>query len=96
MLTYPVPQLQYLPSTLPLDGAIRIELQRGLPIFRASVSVQKRIETLLHKQREARLSLAEIEELDLYEEIDDYLSFINRVVRNLMKPQPIAPKHLHQ
>jgi len=31
----------------------------------------------------SRLSVEEEQELDSYEEIDDYLSFLNRVVRNL-------------
>ena len=88
MVPHPIPKLRNLPSSLPLDGAIGIELQQGVPIFRASTSVQKRIELLLSKEREAKLTPAETEELALYEDIDDYLSFINRVVRNLIQTQP--------
>jgi len=80
---HPLPRLRRLPATLPIEGAIRIELQEGVPIFRASASVQDRIETLLRKQVETGLTLEETEELDRYEEINDYLSFLNRVVRNL-------------
>jgi len=83
----PVPRLNSLPATLPVDGAIRIELEEGIPVFRASASVQDRIETLLRKQREAGLTEGQREELDQYEEIDDYLSFVNRVVRNLLQSQ---------
>lgn len=77
------PKLHYLPATLPMEGAVRIEIEEGVPIFRASDAVQARIERLLLKQRGARLSAEEARELDAYEEIDDYLSFLNRVVRNL-------------
>lgn len=86
-LAHPIPKLSNLSSTLPLDGAITLEFQQGIPIFRASTSVQKRIEKLLDKQRELSLTAAEKEELTQYEEIDDYLSFVNRTVRNLLQTQ---------
>ncbi len=76
-------KLSHLPKSLPLDGAIRIELVEGVPIFRASNLVQGRIETLLTKQKIASLTLEDEKELDDYEELDDYLSLVNRVVRNL-------------
>jgi hypothetical protein len=38
---------------------------------------------LLHQQQEGSLSEQEQEELESYEEIDDYLSFLNRITRNL-------------
>lgn len=38
---------------------------------------------LLEKQEEDGLSVEENQELDCYAEIDDYLSFVNRTVRNL-------------
>lgn len=82
-----LPTLENLPANLPLEGAIRIELQEGIPIFRASLSVQKRIEILLEKQQNTQLTNEEEKELDIYEEIDDYLSFINRLVRNTAQNQ---------
>ena len=85
VLVKPFPELHTLPATLPLEGAVRIELQENIPIFRASAYVQERIETLLLKQQEASLTEEELEELNQYEEIDDYLSFLNRVVRNLLQ-----------
>ncbi|WP_316435233.1 hypothetical protein [Leptolyngbya sp. NK1-12] len=72
-----------LPATLPMDGAVRIELEEGVPIFRASQEVQNRIEELLEKQKLTALSLAEERELNSYEEMDDYLGFVNRMIRNL-------------
>jgi hypothetical protein len=77
-----LPQLNTLPANLPMDGAIRIELVEGVPVFRASSAVNARIEELLTKQQRFSLSFEEEQELDCYEEIDDYLSFVNRLVRN--------------
>ncbi len=75
---------------MPIDGAVRIELEEGIPIFRVSSNVQTRIEELLFKQKETPLNQDEEHELDSYEEIDDYLSFVNRTVRNLfiLQAQP--------
>lgn len=89
-LEYPLPNLQTLPASLPIEGAVRIELVEGVPIFKASTSVQERIKALLAKNQDEGLTAEDEVELDLYEEIDDYFSFINRTVRNLtqakMKP----------
>ena len=38
---------------------------------------------LLEKQQLEALTELEEQELDAYEEIDDYLSFVNRTIRNL-------------
>ena len=86
-LAHTIPKLRSLPASLPVEGAIRIELQEGIPVLRASSSVQARVEVLLRKQRESRLSVQEAEEFDRYEEIDDYLSLLNRLVRNLFQTQ---------
>jgi hypothetical protein len=85
MLT--LPQLKTLRDTLPIEGAIRIELVENIPIFRASTTLQNRIEELLEKQQISPLNSDEEQELNLYEEIDDYLSFVNRTVRNLFLNQ---------
>jgi hypothetical protein len=82
-----LPKLNSLPTSLPIEGAVRIELEEGVPIFRAAGVVQTRIEELLLKQKETRLSQAEEQELNSYEEIDDYLSFVNRTIRNLFLAQ---------
>lgn len=82
-LGHAFPRLHSLPRTLPLEGAVRIEMEEGVPLFRASSTVQGRIETLMAKQKAAGLTEEEEKELDRYAEIDDYLSFLNRVVRNL-------------
>ena len=81
----PLPRLQSLPASLPLESAVRIELEEGLPVFKASRLTHARIEKLLLKQRVSRLDTEEEKELDRYEEMDDYLSFVNRVVRNLIQ-----------
>ena len=81
------PQLQNLLNTRPIEGAVRIEIAEGFPIFRASSTVQNRIEELLEKQQSFSLTTEEEGELNLYEEIDDYLSFVNRTIRNLFLAQ---------
>jgi hypothetical protein len=77
-----LPKLSRLPSNLP-EGSVRIELEEGIPVFRAAKALQERIELLVAKQQDDRLSAPELQELDCYAEIDDYLSFVNRTVRNL-------------
>lgn len=79
------PPLHQLPITLPVDGAISMSMEAGVPVFRASKAVQTHIQNLLHKQQTAQLSSEEAEEMDRYEEIDDYLSHLNRLVRNLVQ-----------
>lgn len=81
----PFPKLDQLPATLPDDGAINMALENGVPIFRASTMVQTRIEQLLTRQQTRPLTAVEEEELDQYEDIDDYLSHLNRLVRNLVE-----------
>jgi hypothetical protein len=81
------PKLKLLPAFLPIEGAVQIVLEQGIPIFQASSAVQSHIEDLLAKQQISPLSPAEEQELDCYEEIDDYLSFVNRTLRNLSLTQ---------
>jgi hypothetical protein len=78
----PLPTLRHLPASLPLEGAVRLELQDGVPVFRATIVVQRRIATLIRKQQHGTLSAAETTELDQYEDLDDYLSLLNRLVHN--------------
>ena len=82
-----LPKLENLRDTLPIEGDVRIELVEGLPIFKASTAVKNRIQELLDKQQTLPLNPDEEQELNLYEEIDDYLSFVNRTVRNLFLGQ---------
>lgn len=84
-IDFPLVKLHRLPSSLPGEGGIRLELQEGVPILKASPSVQERIEHLLRKQQEHSLSAPEQDELESYEEIDDYLSLLNRITRNRYK-----------
>ncbi|NJM72137.1 MAG: hypothetical protein HC862_19225 [Scytonema sp. RU_4_4] len=77
-------KLHHLPNSLPIDGAVRIELVEGVPIFRASSIVQEQIETLINKQKESALTSEEEKELNEYQELSDYLSFVNRTMRNVL------------
>ena len=58
-------------------------LEQGVPTFRASPAVVGRVAQLLKRERSGELSRTEADELERYEEIDDYLSHLNYVVRNL-------------
>lgn len=82
-----VPKLHGLPISLPRESAVEIEVEQGVLIFRASKIAQNRIEQLLNKQKDAKLNASEENELNQYEEIDDYLSFLNRLTRNLAAAQ---------
>lgn len=68
MTTPLLPKLNSLPASLPIEGAVRIELEQGIPIFRASSTVQARIEELLSKQQESALAKEEEQELDCHEQ----------------------------
>lgn len=74
--------LTSLPQTLPLENAVELVLEQGVIIFRASSIVQDQIEALLDRQRSGVLTPHEERELDAFEEIDDYLSHVNRLIRN--------------
>ncbi len=85
-----LPRLRELPTTLPDEGAINIVLVEGIPIFRASTRVQRRVELLLAKHKADGLSAKETEELDRYQDVDDYLSYLNRLIRNVtLAAQPL-------
>jgi hypothetical protein len=84
---FPLPRIRKLPRSLPDEGAISMMLEEGIPIFRASRMVQERIQLLLDKVADDGLSSGESEELDRYEEIDDYLSHLNRLIRNSILSQ---------
>jgi hypothetical protein len=74
--------LSSLPQALPLENAVKLVLEQGVIIFRASTAVQTHIEDLLERQKMGKLSAAQEAELDGLEEIDDYLSHVNRLIRN--------------
>jgi hypothetical protein len=90
----PVQHLPTLVKALPMDDAVRIEPCEGVPIFRATLRVQERIEDLLEKQTEGPLEEGEARELEAFEELDELLSLVNRLVRNAMdsggRGEPLA------
>ena len=79
--------LSDLPAALRREGAINLEIEQGVLILRASKAVQDRIESLLHKQQIAKLTRAEKNELKQYEQVDDYLSLLNRLSRNVARSE---------
>ena len=83
----PLPKSFDFPESLPKEGALSLELHEGVPTLRASKSVQSRIDMLLRKQQTQPLSAEEENDLDGYEAIDDYISLLNRISRNLFSGQ---------
>ena len=67
-----------------MESAVRIEISEGIPILKASLPIQNRIEDLLFKQRESSLTEDENKELLLYEELNDYLTFTNLITQNMI------------
>jgi hypothetical protein len=92
MLAKVLTKLGDVPQGVNLENSIGIELVEEVPVLRASVVIQRRIEELLEKQQFDRLSEQEKQEIDFYAELDDYLSLVNRTMRNIAwaeKPSPI-------
>jgi hypothetical protein len=75
-------RLERLPSSLPIEGGVSVELIDGVPVLRASAAVQARVEALLDRTREGLITDAEREELDGYEALDDHLGLVNRLARD--------------
>lgn len=84
------PYLETLAKALPLEDAVRLELREGVPVFRAQLRIQERIEELLDKQPTSSLTEGEERELLQYEELDEFLSLVNRLVRNSMRAGGVA------
>lgn len=77
--------LEILAQAFPLDDAVRIELREGVPVFRATPRIQERVEELLEKQPSAALTADEARELAQYEQLDELLSLVNRLLRNVVR-----------
>jgi hypothetical protein len=77
-----LPKLDSLPNNFQ-DGSITMRLEEGVPMFSASRIVRERIQELLDKEQNNLITKQELGELEQYEDIDDYLSHLNRVVRNM-------------
>ncbi|HEX7841603.1 MAG TPA: hypothetical protein VF469_29235 [Kofleriaceae bacterium] len=84
-MTAAPPYLEALAKALPLEDAVRLELREGVPVFRAQPWIRDRIEELLEKQPTSSLTEGEERELMKYEELDEFLSLVNRLVRNSMR-----------
>jgi hypothetical protein len=80
-------ELKRLPKTLPTEGAVSIELAQGVLVFRASRFFMERIEILTAKKNVAELTSEELQELQDYEELNNYLSWVNQTIaHNLHYP----------
>src|SRR4028118_531524 len=73
--------LHRLPNSLPSEGSIGIELVKGLLVFRISTKIQDRIETLIAEKTESALTSEEETELAQYQELVDYLNWVNETIK---------------
>lgn len=73
--------LHRLPNSLPSEGSIRIELVKGLLVFRISTKIQERIETLIAQKTESALTSEEATELEQYQQLVDYLNLVNETIK---------------
>ncbi|MEG4996788.1 hypothetical protein [Microcoleus sp. B4-D4] len=66
-------RLERLPKTLPREGSVRVELAQGVMVFRASRFFLERIGILTAKKNVAELTSEELQELQDYEKLNNYL-----------------------
>jgi hypothetical protein len=64
------------------DGAVSVENVEGALVLRASQKLQEQFEDLLAKHKTGFLSPEESEQYDAICELDDALSWINRLARS--------------
>ncbi len=84
--------LQVLMNTLPIENGASLDLYEGVPVFRAPRPLVTRAHELLEEKQTRKLSPHEEQELDRFEGLDDFLSLVNRLVRNaLLLPDPPLP-----
>jgi predicted DNA-binding protein len=88
MSNFLIQQLPKLENALK-ENSVRLEIEQGVVVFRASKEMQNRIENLLEKNKVKSLTDKEEIELNTYEEIDDYLSRVNRLIRNSSKESEV-------
>ena len=73
--------LYRLPNTLPREGSLRIELLKGLLVFRISTKIQDRIETLIAQKTDSALTSEEETELDQYQQLVNDLNLVNGTIK---------------
>lgn len=69
-------------ASLPLENAVELVLEQGSNHFQGFVSRSDQIAELLDRQGSGVITPHEESEFDAFEEIDDYLSHVNRLIRN--------------
>lgn len=72
------------------EGSISLEIEQGVVVLRASKAVQHRLESLVRRSQTGKLTQDEETELEQFEQMDDYLSVLNRLSRNLAESQKVG------
>jgi hypothetical protein len=85
-----MPSLDQLPAALRRDGSISLEIEQGVVVLRASKAVQRRLESLVRRSQTGKLTQEEERELEQFEQMDDYLSLLNRLSRNLAESRKVG------
>lgn len=63
------------------EGAVSVERQDHKLVLRASQQLQQQFEDLLERRKSAKLTAEESEQYDAICELDDALSWLNRLIR---------------
>jgi hypothetical protein len=82
--------LDELPPALRREGSISLEVEQGVVVLRASKAVQRRLESLVRRSQTGKLTQGEKTELEQFEQMDDYLSLLNRLSRNLAQSRKVG------
>ncbi|MFT5468768.1 MAG: hypothetical protein ACI8UO_003880 [Verrucomicrobiales bacterium] len=64
------------------DGAVSVETQNGALVLRASRSLQMKFEELLERKKSGDINEAEATDYQAICELDDALSWLNRLARS--------------
>lgn len=64
------------------DGAVSVERQDEKLVLRASQQLQQRFEDLLQRRKSEKLTAEESDQYDAICELDDALSWLNRLIRS--------------
>ena len=73
--------VQYVP-----DGAVSVTVEGTALVLKASNALQERFETLLAKRKDGTLSVEETQEYQALCDLDEALSWLNRLARGSKTP----------
>ncbi len=84
-VSHPAPQVGSWIRSLP-DGAVSVAAEGNSLVLRASHGLQQQYESLLERRKEGTLTSDEQREFDAICELDEALSWLNRLARAPKQP----------